>query len=615
MFDSIFKKTQALIQPATPAVKSGWESGTSAPEPKTEVKPNQPVTAGKVVKPKKNKYFVLVIIGLIAAIVFGQWWLFVFKPDQSELSISGPTLVKAGERVEFAVVLANKNKKQELKDLSFTFRADDGAEFIDAEALGLYQSHVNSLAPMGQEKQDLKAVFWGKQGDERTIEVIARYRVGDNANRFEKTQLVQVMISDAAVQLVISLPQQAITDQEFRSSVEYRKLTPNEWRRGRLLIEAPEKFSLTRTDPELKSIGSLIWPWEDLEKQENSKVIFDGLVASSEGQVKEFKARFFVAVRGHEVLVAEVSEELSVVSNPLALALTVSEDPSYAHKQGDLVHWRLSFKNNYDIALKDVVIQADPNDPWLEPGSLKIDNGGFYSSRDKLIVWNGGATPQLLVLNPRESGTVSFRGKLLSGYQGNLSQSVMTIRAVISTQTRPVDVGTNIQTEAVLETKIQGLLEIVPRLVFRDDPQTGFANIGAIPLRVNQANQYTLYLTARAVANPFENISWKTVLPANISFDGKTKGEAAGLVYNPRTGEMTWAIEKLEAYNSKTIALQLTAIPSNDQIGKLIMICDEMTATATDSFTRSEVKVTSGKIMSDLPDDDSIDANTGRVSL
>jgi hypothetical protein len=122
-------------------------------------------------------------------------------------------------------------------------------------------------------------------------------------------------------------------------------------------------------------------------------------------------------------------------------------------------------------------------------------------------------------------------------------------------------------------------------------------------------------LTARAVANPFENISWKTVLPANISFDGKTKGEAAGLVYNPRTGEMTWAIEKLEAYNSKTIALQLTAIPSNDQIGKLIMICDEMTATATDSFTRSEVKVTSGKIMSDLPDDDSIDANTGRVSL
>jgi hypothetical protein len=123
-------------------------------------------------------------------------------------------------------------------------------------------------------------------------------------------------------------------------------------------------------------------------------------------------------------------------------------------------------------------------------------------------------------------------------------------------------------------------------------------------------------LTIEALANPFENISFKTILPPNISFDGKIKGDTneTNFVYNPRTNEMSWSIGRLEAGNSKAIVLQLTAIPSNDQIGKLIVIFSESLTTATDAFTSTNVEIETNKISSDFPDDDTVDNNSGRVS-
>ncbi|KKU10878.1 MAG: hypothetical protein UX14_C0007G0010 [Parcubacteria group bacterium GW2011_GWF1_45_5] len=578
----------------------------------------QVFVATQAVRARKGlKYVVIGVVVLGIGFAVWQWWNSMASADRTELRIEGPSAVRIGERISFKAIITNKQKKQDLRDVSLTFRADSGTEFTDTKTLALYQKYLGALSPMAQQEEEVRAVFWGKQGEERTIEVVARYRIGENINRFEKSQTIKVVISDPAVQLVVSLPQQVITDQEFRSSVEYRKLTTNDWTGARLELGQPEGFSMVRSDPELKTIGKFVWPWEILEPQENSKVVFDGTIASSEGQAKEFTARFFVTVRNTDVLVSEVTEELSIISNPLALTITVSDDPNYAPLPGSIVTYRINFKNNYDIALKDVVIQADATDSWLELDSLKVQNDGFYSSRDKHIVWNGGTTPQLLVLNPRESGTVAFMVKLKDGYPQNATQQVVVARAIMSAQNKPKDVGTSIQTEATLETKIQGKLIVTPKVVFRDDPQTGFINTGTVPLRINQATQYSMYLTVQAVANPFENISFKTILPANITFDGKIKGDESsmkGFLYNPRTGEMSWLIDRLDAYAAKTIVLQLTAIPSSDQIGKLITIIDDMATTAIDAFTRSSVEVPGKKISSDLPDDDTIDANTGRVT-
>ena len=622
MFDGIFKKSKDVKQAEAEKPKTEWnipvKSGDSFIQPEAFVRSGQVFVATQAVRARKGlKYVVIGVVVLGIGFAVWQWWNSMASADRTELRIEGPSAVRIGERISFKAIITNKQKKQDLRDVSLTFRADSGTEFTDTKTLALYQKYLGALSPMAQQEEEVRAVFWGKQGEERTIEVVARYRIGENINRFEKSQTIKVVISDPAVQLVVSLPQQVITDQEFRSSVEYRKLTTNDWTGARLELGQPEGFSMVRSDPELKTIGKFVWPWEILEPQENSKVVFDGTIASSEGQAKEFTARFFVTVRNTDVLVSEVTEELSIISNPLALTITVSDDPNYAPLPGSIVTYRINFKNNYDIALKDVVIQADATDSWLELDSLKVQNDGFYSSRDKHIVWNGGTTPQLLVLNPRESGTVAFMVKLKDGYPQNATQQVVVARAIMSAQNKPKDVGTSIQTEATLETKIQGKLIVTPKVVFRDDPQTGFINTGTVPLRINQATQYSMYLTVQAVANPFENISFKTILPANITFDGKIKGDESsmkGFLYNPRTGEMSWLIDRLDAYAAKTIVLQLTAIPSSDQIGKLITIIDDMATTAIDAFTRSSVEVPGKRISSDLPDDDTIDANTGRVT-
>jgi len=116
-------------------------------------------------------------------------------------------------------------------------------------------------------------------------------------------------------------------------------------------------------------------------------------------------------------------------------------------------------------------------------------------------------------------------------------------------------------------------------------------------------------------ANDFRDISVQTVLPAGVSCSGNVKGDAQGFLCNPRTNEIVWTIPSISAYTEKELIVQVNVVPSVDQVGRTIPILGQATSNATDAFTQTVVSQHTQGIMSDLPDDSSVDAITGRVSL
>lgn len=557
---------------------------------------------------------VFVAVVAIGAVAFN--YFFYSPADKVELSFVGPEVVKIGERTRFQIVLANLDKRNTIRDLSLTFKPDKGSELAEAKSLGLSLKYLEKLGPGSTHSEDLLALFWGKQGEKRVIEVAARYRIGNSNALFEKTAVIEVTLADLAISLGIDMPQQVVTDQTFRLAVEYKKLTPNVLNESFLILEPPFDFQLLRSDPEKDQYAEdLRWSFADLEKQTNNQVVIDGKIVKAEGQGRSFAARLVTMVRNQEITLSDISEDLVVIANPLVINVALEGKEKTVVSPGERLLYKIGFKNNYNASLKNVIVEVEVSDPWFRINTLDVFQGGFYFSQDKRIIWNGGTTPQLLTLNPRESGEVGFAVELKDGYPENKKNNTVTVKAFISTSDRPKEIGNLLQAETVLEAKINGVLKFRPRVVFRDDPNNGFLNSGQIPLKANTITQFSAYFMVQAWANDFKDIVIKTVLPVNVRFEGRIKGDTKNtdFVYNPRTGELSWSIDKLEAFTAKEIVFQLDVVPSIDQIGKLIPILNKMQVSGVDLFTGNIFFLESSEIKSDLPDDETIDLVTGKV--
>jgi hypothetical protein len=564
------------------------------------------------------RFIALVLVGLGALVGAGYFLVWRMPKDQVTIALVGPNTVSVGVETVYRVTLQNGDERNTLTDLSFSVKAGDGVVFSKRQTIGVYQEYAQELKPMAKHDLSVPVVVWGGQGTRHPIEVVARYGIGNSNARFEKTISVDVEIQDAAAVLSLSIPSQTVSGQDFSAALDFKLMTSSTLPQATLTLETPDGFSLTRAIPESSASGSPPqWDFLSLVRDGVKRVSVDGKISDAEGESRIFQARLALPVRGIPVTLAEAQTDLVVIANPLVMGIAMTGSGSNHAPIGSDISFQISFENNFNIPLKDLIITADISDPWIQPGSIRPGNGGFYSSRDRTIVWSGGTTPDLLLVNSRETGKVDFSVRLNAQYRPEVRNVSMNVRASISSLNKPKDIGGSVAATAERAVKIDGALQFASIVVFRDDPATGFMNTGFLPLKANQVTQFTAFFRTSAIMNDFTDIGFSTVLPANVRFEGRIRGDVTGtnFVYNPRTGELSWIIPSVAASTSKQIAIQLDAVPSTDQIGQIIPILNESFVSATDAFTGTLIQYRFPPVLSDLPDDPTVDSITGRITM
>ncbi|MEW5805490.1 MAG: hypothetical protein AB1721_02065 [Patescibacteria group bacterium] len=562
----------------------------------------------------------LVLISGLGIFLVFSYLINLSQPETLGLSIYGQDSVNPGEKVLFELIVSNRSKKQTLTDITITIRADSGTILADAPNLALFQKPLPDLGPETDYKELIPVIFWGQAQETRQVEVMVRYQSEGVSTKLEKQIVWEPRISRAGAELNFSLPQEVLSGEDFAGYFTYKNITNKLIPDFDLVLETPKDFSVSFADPEkfredlANESKKLAWESSNLEAQKEQRVSFRGNVSGGDYQGKIFKAQLTVPVRNSQIVLAEIQEDLVIVANPLALGIMIHDQSDYRASLKDNLRYQISFKNNYNVSLKDIVITADISDPWFNLNKIKTETG-FFSSRDKKIIWNGGNTPQLLALASGESGQVQFYIDLKDYYLNQGTNNSVKLRVEISAANKPGQIGTEVLAKSELVTKINGQLVLTPKLVFQDNPETGFVNSGSSTPKVNQVTQYTLYLNLKSQANEFKNVLVKTVFPTNVSYDGKIKGDLDGtnFTFNPRTGELNWRLDYLPAYAEKQIAIQLGLVPSMDQVGRLVSIVNPIETIGQDLFTGNDFSVQTGNIYSDLPDDNIVDQNSGRV--
>ena len=609
------RQQQNPARPATDAIKprTQWEHPQPVESNESFV-PRPPVDTQGI--RKTVRFVVFGVVGIIALVALGAYLTSVLqqKPDPLAISVQAPGQSSPGQPTQFTVSLANQDASGALRDVTITVKADGGTIFPDAPQFATVQRSLASIGARGNDQETFSAVFWGKAGDQRSLDVAVRYKFGSTDTIYEKDSRVTTAIGSDPISLNLQTPDQVLPGQNFLFSLQYANTSAQAIANAQISFDVPQGMRMLQSDPVLANAtsSSPAFPIANFAQNQKGVISAKSIVDDNQGQGKKIVAHVTIQIRGQSFEIGQTSANLLVVASPLQIRMSVQGKPDYHATIGEGLSYEVAVTNNYSYALKDVVVNADVSDPWFVPQSIQVRDGS-YSSRTKTVTWNGGSDANLLALDPGKTEVVSFSVTLKSAFWQNLTNNVIGVKATVSASNKPEGVGTQIASTDQIQTKVNGTLALQAPVYFRD-PKGTFVNVGTIPPRANQLNQYTVYINVATKGNDFRDLQVSTVLPGNVTFEGKVKGDTAGFVYNPRTNEIDWDISQMNAYSSKQIAFQINFIPSVAQVGRAALILDKVTFTGTDSFTGDVLVQAQEAKFSNLPDDPSMNEETGKIA-
>lgn len=585
----LYQRNEGESQPETLSTKSpGTHQEIAAPAGedwgKTDAVPTAPPFFTK--RGFKIGVAVAITFGVLAlgGYMFLRWW----ETPGVVISVEAPFDVRAGERYEFGIVI-NNSARQAMERISLVLRSGSGVLLADetgepSETRITREEFDLILEPDSTNRQAFYAYFLGKEGEERQIEITLRYYLADTQSPFSYDRTIAVRINAPAAVANFNLPSQALSASDFALGYEVRNLSTFNFSPLSVRFDHPRDFDFVETRP--APIERSRWQFQDFAGQDSVAVEAIGRLTAAPGEVHNFRITLYARVWDEDILIGETTGEISVIENPMFMSMSVNGAVDYIARPGEVLEYRITFKNNFQETLRDVVIVVRLSGNMFNLRT--IETVGAFNSRDMTITFHGGNDPQLLFLGPQESGSVTFTIETFSEAPGEITNPIISAHAEMTSATEPRHLGAiaPVTATAEIETRVSGAVLLSSNALLRD-PVYGGRVVGPWPLRTYQTTQMSVHLGVAADTNDLEDILVSTTLPAGVRYIGNVRGDTTGveIIVNPRISLIELRIPRLKARESRQIIFQIEVTPSVTDLNQAMLILQPIRLTGRDSFT------------------------------
>lgn len=583
-----------------------------------------PLASQSLKEPRKKLRFNNFWFGLLTAIIlfgigFAVWSL--LKGGGVSYGLTGPNEVKSGETKEYKFVFKNDSRIA-LEDNEFSLNLPDGCFNPDNPKERVLTLKLDRINPATSGEKSFSLIFFGEDRTVINLNGVFRYRPKNLTSVFEKPVSYNVIINGSTFSINPILPDQVLPDQEFPVTVNWENQSQNQYNDIRLEIEWPNDFNFESSVPAPSQKNNL-WYLGAVAPGVQNKIDITGSLTSSGGEGRKFVFKVLMYLDDTPYTLTRAESILAVVPNPLELTATVNGDIAYNADPGETLNFKISYRNNYSQALNNVIVKATFDGSMFDFSTIKTGRG-FYNSKTKTIIWNSANTPNLLVLNPGESGDLTFSINVSRAYPIKTALDrnfVLLMKADMDTSTIPKEIGINspIRASATDTIKINTVPELTVSSFYHDAPSKIY-NEGNLPLRADKTTQFTIHFKIKNPANALKNVTVKTVLPAWSVFTNRLAGNYGDTppTYNERTGELVWNLADIPAGSGITskayeLIFQIAVTPSTNQINSAINLINETTLSAQDAFTLKDINLTVSPVRSDNLTDTSVLSSDGIV--
>ncbi|MDD3487770.1 MAG: hypothetical protein PHH35_00175 [Candidatus Pacebacteria bacterium] len=564
-----------------------------------------------------------VVITILILIIGYLTWGF-FNRGGVDFVFSGTDEAKSGEVKEFSLTVENKSRVK-LEEAEIKIKLPEGVFAVDnpkEKVLTLKLEEIDSLS-MG--KKEVSLLITGESKTLKKIEAVLAYRSKGISSVFEKKAVKSVLISGSSFRLEAVTLSQVFAEQVFPLEINWENLSGYTFDNVEVRVEWPTGFIFQESVPEISATGDNRWTLGELYPASQGKVLVKGFMTGQAGETKRIILNLGMVKDGVFLPLSKAESFLTVIKNPLAISSLVNSQINYNADLGETLEVVIDYQNNYSATLRNLDVEVVLKGEAFDLSTLKAPKATFLSKTNTLV-WSGAKVAPLYSLNPGEKGTLEFSIKLkedwpmTSAVQKNV---ILEIQTLIKSSNVPEQLEVSeLPRAATLNTiKINSGGNLVIESYFRDAPSQ-IANTGSLPLRANNATDFTIHWKVLNSFNSLRDVKIRTTLPLWVEFTSQISGNYGSNrpTYDPLTREFSWQIDIIPAGSgiitkAQELIFQIKVTPSTAHINQAIDLIERTTFTATDAFTGKNINLNYPAVKSIELTDKTVLPNEGIVGL
>ncbi len=542
---------------------------------------------------KKN--FIIFLITLLAVVAIYYWNSNYYSRETLKLEILGPETIEIAENFEYLVKYKN-NGKVRLEEPRIIFEYPDYS--IVEENLLRKEIELEDIYPGEEKTYSFKARLIGREGEAKTAKVSLSYRPKNLKARYESKSTLTTVIKSIPLTFRFDLPSEVESGKDLTFSLNYFSNIDYPLSGLRIKAEYPSDFEFVESVPQ--SLEEIEWEIPPMNKAEGGRIEITGKVSGSVGDQEIFKAEFGTWQDGEFVLLKEISKGVKIIKPALYISQEINGSPEYVASPGDLLHYKVSFKNIGETPLTDLSLLITLIGDGLDLTSLNAPRGDFEQG-DNSILWDWKRLGELQFLNVREQGEVEFWVKLKKDWEITSSEGKEVIKTNIYLS----------QAREEFETKVNSKMDIVQKGYFEDEI---FGNSGSVPPRVGDTTTYTIMWQAKNFYNNVNSVTIKAKLSKNVKLTGEIfpEDEESKFTFDSGSREIIWRVGDLKVGKgvlnpSPNIAFQVAFSPDSSQAGQTPDIIGQAEIIGQDDWTKEILTFSTNSIDTSLPDDSTVE--------
>lgn len=572
------------------------------------------------------KWGALVIAGILGLVllVVGvlQFSQASFSEKRVTVAVDGPKYGESGKLLVYTISYKNENRVA-LKNATLHISYPDSFTALDDPNFQK-SGNTGGIVNIGEIKSGVTGQFFLKgraynpKGTLIYVKADLSYTPANFNSQFDSLAQADINVTSTPVELEIMAPQSVSSGDAVDYQVNYKNTGQKDFENILIKIDYPDGFTYGKAEP-LPSEGNNTWYIGHLAAGQEGKIVVSGRLDGSQGDIKNVVAHLGLMDRGQFFAYNEEKSTTSIGASPLSISQTVNGLGSLNVDAGEALRFEINYANKSNLGYRDVIITERLDSPVLDYASLHLD-GGAFDMKNKLITWKASDFPELRALNPGQNGTIRFSinvKDVIPVANANDKNFIISSLAKIDSPDIPTPIRSNkVVAGNEMDMRLNSKIVLGVKGFYND---TVIPNSGPIPPQVGQETTYTIHWQALNVSNDVTGARAEAVLPTGIAMTDKTFPDNPHLTFNDRTNTLTWELGNLSAGTGIITApqeavFQIKLTPSPDQANaSAVDLLGPVTFTAKDTFTGTDLKVTTEKKTTILQEDTQLNSNAYHI--
>lgn len=581
------------------------------------------VNLKKKKKGGKAGKIILIILGIllgvaaIAAVVYAvlNSSTSSFTGEKGVFTVQGPATAVSGGDVEYTLSLQN-NEQVPFENVVFNvvYPADFKVGSATPKASNFNQTswELGELNPGEKVEVSISGTLIGAENEQKELIGRLTYRPENVSSPFTDEQVASTEITALDTQLTVSGPQSVTAGEAFTFTVSPENTTGVDLENLRLKVSYPEGFDFKSGSPR-PDFGTDSFDIASLPEGESEEVEIKGVLSGDVNEKKEFIVELGFVNDSNE-FISQIQEKYAVeIGEVLAVVITsIDGNENSAALPGETVEVEVLYRNEGTETFNNARLETKFDTDLFDTDSIEVTNGVFEES---VVVWNAETASELEVVNPEDSGTLTFKAKLSEQILVNDREDKnfeIGFATTFTSEGVEGDEGREVSIEGA-EAKLRVSSVFTPDIEVRYyDFEGKKIGSGPLPPVKDEATTYRVYLTLSNTFNDVDDVAIVMQAGENVTFNNTKSTEVGTLSVNSK--KLTWNVGKVPAHTGRFLQnieayADITFTPTASDVGKTPDLFSVVSVTGQDAFSAQVLTPEISSLTTNLSNDSFVDTN------